>query len=109
MAVRQIVKGGILYESDPLFDETRIRYRETVHALWAHHALRLLRVFIILGLCVGSVDLGRKGGWRSTSLVPLVFLIVHFAYGIGSIWGIIRFVILGGWKMRESEDAKLSR
>ncbi len=72
-------------------------------------ALAAVSGIYVLGLCVGSVDLGRRSGWRYASLAPLIFLIVHFAYGIGSLWGIIRFVILGGWKMTRSEDVRLSR
>jgi glycosyltransferase involved in cell wall biosynthesis len=61
------------------------------------------------GLVYGSVDVGRKAGWKYSCVAPIVFAILHFGYGIGSLWGIIRFAILKGRGMRKSEDMPLSR
>jgi succinoglycan biosynthesis protein ExoA len=65
--------------------------------------------FYLLGLFAGSVDLGRKNGWRYTILAPLIFMILHFAYGTGSMWGIVRFALLGGWKMKKPQNIRLTR
>jgi len=62
-----------------------------------------------LGLLLGTVDVGRKGGWKYAPLAPLVFAILHFGYGLGSLWGIVRFVILRGRMLKKPEEAKLSR
>ena len=61
------------------------------------------------GLAYGSVDVGRKAGWKCSCVAPVVFAILHFGYGTGSLWGIIRFAILKGRGMRKSEDMPLSR
>lgn len=61
------------------------------------------------GLTYGSVDVGRKAGWKYSCVVPVVFAILHFGYGIGSLWGIIRFVVLKGRGMRKPKDMPLSR
>jgi hypothetical protein len=34
-------------------------------------------------------------------LAPVVFMILHFGYGLGCLWGIVRFVILRGGRVRE--------
>jgi len=63
----------------------------------------------VIGLVYGSVDVGRKSGWQYAPLAPVVFAILHFGYGIGSLWGVIRFVVLRGKGMQKPEDVKLSR
>ncbi len=50
----------------------------------------------VLGLLAGAIDVGLKTGWQYALPAPLVFAILHFAYGFGSVWGIIRFVLLRG-------------
>jgi glycosyltransferase involved in cell wall biosynthesis len=62
-----------------------------------------------LGLVAGALDIGRKSGWRYAPLAPLVFAILHFAYGLGSLWGGIRFCALGGRGLRKPEDMQMSR
>lgn len=63
----------------------------------------------VIGLVYGSVDVGRKSGWQYAPLAPVVFAILHFAYGFGAMWGVIRFVIFKGRGMRKPEDMPLSR
>jgi len=65
--------------------------------------------FYVLGLAIGSIDVGRKACWKYALLAPLVFAILHFGYGVGSLWGFIRFVVLRGKAMQKPEDVKLSR
>jgi len=62
-----------------------------------------------LGLAYGTLDVGRNSGWKYAVLAPLVFVILHFGYGLGGIWGFVRFIILGGKGMVKVEDSKLSR
>lgn len=63
----------------------------------------------LLGIIAGAVDVGRKSGWKYMPLAPIIFSILHFAYGLGSIWGIIRFVLLGGKGMVKAEEMAMSR
>jgi hypothetical protein len=62
-----------------------------------------------VGLVYGSIDVGRRTGWKHSLLAPVVFAILHFGYGIGSLWGVIRFVVLRGKGIQKPEDVKLSR
>jgi len=66
-------------------------------------------VVYFFGLLVGTVSIACKSGWRYALISPLIFLILHFAYGLGSLWGIIRFVLFKRWKIQRPEDARLSR
>ena len=63
----------------------------------------------LLGLAIGVLDVGCKSGWRYALLAPIVFVILHFAYGIGSLWGVIRFSILRGTGMKKAEQIQMSR
>lgn len=47
-----------------------------------------------LGLSIGAVQVGRKHGVGGAILAPIVFFILHFAYGLGSLKGIWSFSIL---------------
>ena len=63
----------------------------------------------LLGLAIGALDVGFKAGWRYAPLTPVIFAILHFAYGLGSLWGIIRFSILRGIGMKKPEQMQMSR
>jgi hypothetical protein len=63
----------------------------------------------VLGLMIGALDVGRKSDWRYASLAPIVFAILHFAYGLGSLWGVVRFSILRGSGMKKPEQMQMSR
>ena len=65
--------------------------------------------FYVLGLVIGVLDVGRKSGWRYAPLAPMVFAILHFAYGSGSLWGVVRFSILRGSGMKKPEQMQMSR
>jgi glycosyltransferase involved in cell wall biosynthesis len=62
-----------------------------------------------LALLLGIFDVGVKSGFRYALLAPLIFVILHFAYGLGGIWGIIRFVVLKGRGMKKPQEMELSR
>jgi glycosyltransferase involved in cell wall biosynthesis len=66
-------------------------------------------ILYVLGLFVGASIVGCQSGWRFAPIAPLIFMILHFAYGLGSIWGIIRFSILKNWDMEEPEKIRMSR
>ena len=63
----------------------------------------------LLGLAAGALDVGRRSGGRFAPMAPLVFVILHFAYGLGSLWGGIRFCVLKGRGMRRPEQMQMSR
>lgn len=71
--------------------------------------LAIEAAFYVLGLFVGAFDVGRKSGWRYTPIAPIVFAILHFAYGSGSLWGVVRFSILRGRGMKKPEEMQMSR
>ena len=63
----------------------------------------------LVGILAGAIDVGRKAGWKYMPLAPVVFAILHFAYGLGSLWGVVRFVLLGGKGMKKVQEMKMSR
>lgn len=63
----------------------------------------------LLGLAIGTLDVGCKSGWQYAPLAPVVFAILHFAYGLGSLWGVVRFSILKGIGMKKPEQLEMSR
>jgi glycosyltransferase involved in cell wall biosynthesis len=74
---------------------------------WCIFAATLL--LYALALVYGSIDVGKQAGWKYALLAPVVFAILHFGYGFGCLWGIVRFVLLRGKFMTKPSDAKLSR
>jgi glycosyltransferase involved in cell wall biosynthesis len=61
------------------------------------------------GLLAGALDVGRRSGWRYAAPAPLVFAILHFAYGLGSLWGLIRFFVFRGRGIKKAEEMQMSR
>lgn len=47
-----------------------------------------------LGLLFGMLDVARKVGLRYALAAPLALMAMHFGYGLGSLRGLVRFVIL---------------
>jgi len=45
----------------------------------------------LLLIMLGSLAAAMKLGWRRLPLLPLVYPIIHFAWGLGFWWGMIRF------------------
>jgi hypothetical protein len=62
-----------------------------------------------LGLAAGASDVGLRSGWQYAPMAPLVFVILHFGYGLGSLWGVIRFCFLKGRWMRRPDQMRMSR
>lgn len=79
-----------------------------VHPVFKWMLLSELAVYM-LGLLAGAVDVARKSSFKYGVIAPLIFFILHFGYGLGSMWGIVRFMILKGRGMPRPEDMKLSR
>ena len=74
------------------------------------HWLLLVEVMVYcLGLLYGAVGVGRQEGLMSAVLAPVIFVILHFAYGLGCLWGIVRFVIFRGMGLPKPEQYSLSR
>jgi len=75
--------------------------------LWILLAIEV--ALYVLGLLIGALDVGRKSGRRYAPLAPVVFAILHFAYGLGCLWGVVRFSILRGHGMKRPEQIQMSR
>lgn len=68
-----------------------------VSALIWHPLVYLLvgyAALYLLGLAVGAVMAIRKAGLKVGICTPIVFPLLHFSYGLGSLWATIRFIIL---------------
>lgn len=63
----------------------------------------------IIGLLAGAILAIKKNGFGVGIATPIVFPILHFGYGIGSLWGFIRFVVLRGKGMQKPKDVKITR
>ena len=75
--------------------------------LW--YLLETGMIFYVMTLLVGAFIVGRKSGWQFVLVASLVFVILHFAYGLGSLWGVVRFSVLRGWGMKRPEEIRVSR
>ena len=60
-------------------------------------------------LIAGVVHTARRVGCKEALLVPIAFVIMHFAYGLGSLKGLWSWVILGGRFVPPSASHRLSR
>lgn len=49
----------------------------------------------------------RSGGWRSRLRLPAVFATLHFSYGVGFLFGLVRFA--GRWTDRKGAEPRLTR
>jgi glycosyltransferase involved in cell wall biosynthesis len=74
-----------------------------------HWLLAAELLVYLLGLLYGVVGVYRQTGIRHAVISPLIFAILHFGYGVGCLWGIVRFVILRGAGMPRPEQFSLSR
>lgn len=66
-------------------------------------------ILYVLALGIGALGVGRKSGWQYAPAAPLVFALLHFAYGLGSLWGAVRFCLLAGHGMKKPEEMQMSR
>jgi hypothetical protein len=71
--------------------------------------LAVVAVAYGLVLAYGSIEVLRQEGPVAALLAPIVFISLHFGYGLGSLWGIVRFVVLRGWGLPRPEEHRLSR
>lgn len=78
-----------------------------LRAFWAILLVEI--VLYLMGLLFGALDVGRKSGLKYALLAPIVFVILHFGYGLGSLWGIIRFSILRRYGLKRPEKMQMSR
>lgn len=63
----------------------------------------------LLGLLYGTWEVFKQTDIKCAALSPLIFLILHFGYGLGCFWGIVRFIVLRGMGLPKPEEFKLSR
>jgi cellulose synthase/poly-beta-1,6-N-acetylglucosamine synthase-like glycosyltransferase len=69
-----------------------------VGLLWrpAWCALGLLVGLYALGVFAGFAHVCSKAGVKYAFPAPLIFMALHFGYGFGTLWGIVRFGLLKG-------------
>lgn len=60
-------------------------------------------------LIMGMLHTACKEGYKKAILVPVVFVIMHFGYGLGSLVGIWSWVVLRGKYISHGAARKLSR
>ncbi len=79
--------------------------------LWRPFLVLLIAeaILYVLALAIGALDVGRKSGWQYAPAAPLVFALLHFGYGLGSLWGTVRFCVLRGHSMKKPEEMQMSR
>ena len=66
-------------------------------------------VLYILGISYGIKDIFQQTNIKCALLGFLIFPILHFGYGLGCVWGIVRFVLLRGIGLAKPEEFSLSR
>jgi succinoglycan biosynthesis protein ExoA len=79
--------------------------------LWIGFAWLLLAEAALYAAAVlyGSLDILRRAGLKSALLGPIVFPVLHFGYGLGCLWGIVRFMLLQGAGLPKPETFAMSR
>lgn len=73
------------------------------------YVLAMESALYLLALAIGALDVARKSGWRYAPLAPIIFVLLHFAYGFGSLWGIVRFSVLKTRGVIKPEAIQISR
>ena len=73
------------------------------------YALLVEATVYSFGLLYGGVSVLKKTNFAGFCIAPLIFFILHAAYGIGSLWGIVRWLVFRGVGMPKPEDCKLTR
>ena len=66
-------------------------------------------VFYMLGVLYGVKDILKQTNVSCALIGFLIFPILHFGYGLGCAWGIVRFVVFKGAGLPKPKDFKLSR
>lgn len=72
-------------------------------------ALAAFAALYALGLLAGAADVARRAGVREALLSPVIFAILHFGYGLGSLHGLVHFVLLRRGGLTRPEQHALSR
>lgn len=75
----------------------------------ARYVLAAYAGLYIMVLLIGAIPAIRKSGFSIGIATPLVFPILHFSYGLGCLWGIVRFIIFKGIGLPKPEQYRLSR
>ncbi|MGE4285564.1 MAG: glycosyltransferase family 2 protein [Phycisphaerae bacterium] len=63
----------------------------------------------LLGIAYGFATVARNASLKYALVTPLILVILHFGYGFGMIWGIVRFVLLRGAGLPHSSEFQASR
>lgn len=63
----------------------------------------------LLGVIAGAVDIARRIGPAEAVLAPVIFAILHFGYGLGSLVGVWDFLVLRRGPMKPPQEHAMSR
>lgn len=73
---------------------------------WAIYPLSAMLALYTLVAVVSTVDLGVKKGFKYMPAAFLSYYVIHFAYGLGFIWGFLWFVIFRRGNFVEQAEAQ---
>jgi succinoglycan biosynthesis protein ExoA len=59
---------------------------------WARPLPLILVLTYIFANLAASVSMSFKKGWENFSLLPICFALIHFGYGIGFFFGLLKFI-----------------
>jgi hypothetical protein len=65
-----------------------------LHPVLAWVYLAVVGLYLV-GNLLASVKAASAEGWSLLPVLPLVFLIFHVAYGLGFLYALLHFVVLG--------------
>jgi glycosyltransferase involved in cell wall biosynthesis len=102
LTVRQLVPGAFVFSLIAL----------TLLAPWSNMALILVGVlllaYVAVNICTAAIT-AIRGQSKSAWALPLVFPVLHFSYGLGSLKGVVDFLLLGRYKSDAVLKVDLSR
>ena len=112
--IRTMQKHGrpaTLRQTVPVLFVGSIMFLALAGFAWSGFWLLLAAEFAlyVVGVAYGTLDVARQAGPKYCLPAPVVFFILHFGYGLGALWGFVRFLLLRGWKMKRAEEFKISR
>lgn len=72
--------------------------------------LIILASVYFLASSIASIAIGLKGGWRFASILPMLFLLLHLSYGLGSAAGLVEiFAGSGAWRPETAEPGSIKK
>lgn len=101
--IQKLGRPATVRQLIPMLFVTGLIFFMLTAVIWplARIALLVYTGLYVSMLCLGAAQVGLRTGLRGFLLAPIVFMILHFAYGIGCLSGIVRFVLLKRGKISQ--------